>query len=404
MRVLLGAFGTRGDVQPMLALAQALVARGHSIEIAVPPNFIGLARGFGFDSIGVGLDYEEISRRMGRGSFREMSRLLPLVRGEIGAQLHSLEESAAEADVIVGSSVFAVGSILSERFRRPYVFFSFCPQLLPSAEHPSPLVTLQRLPRLANRLTWAVHELLWRRLLQKTLNQARASRGLAPVRRIWSSFVGKHPVIASDPALALAPADYPVRVSQIGAMFVREHAEISAEVRAFLEAGSPPVYVGFGSMADPDPRRTTERLLHSVRRARVRALVSRGWAGLGAESVQGDVLFIGPTPHERLFPRCAAVVHHGGAGTTHAAARAGVPQVVMPHILDQYYWAHQVSRAGIGPAPVARYSGHPDRLARAIRLCVDEPSLIERAREVAAAMRMDGAERGAELLERVANG
>jgi UDP:flavonoid glycosyltransferase YjiC (YdhE family) len=211
--------------------------------------------------------------------------------------------------------------------------------------------------------------------------------------------MGRTPVVACDPALASAPSDHPVPVRQIGALFAEEKDELSAEVRAFLEAGEPPVYIGFGSMADVDPERTTERLFESVRRAGVRALVSRGWAGLSSRSCPGNVLLIGPEPHGKLFPRCAAVVHHGGAGTTHAAARAGVPQVIMPQLLDQHYWAHRVHRAGIGPRPVPRYAADPEFLARALRMCVEDGVIREQALRVAARMRTDGTREAADLLE-----
>jgi vancomycin aglycone glucosyltransferase len=401
MKILVGAFGTRGDVQPMLALAQTLLARGHSVSLAVPPNSVLLARAFGLEASGVGLDYEEISRRAVNGSFREFAAALPLVRGQVDAQLHALEERAAGADLIVGSSVFTVGTLLADKLGKPYVFFAFCPQLFPSGDHPNPLVRRQTLPRWANRMSWVTFHWLWKAVLLSTLNRAREARGLSRVREVWSSLMGRTPVVACDPALASAPSDHRIPVAQVGALFAEEKADLSEEVRAFIEAGEPPVYVGFGSMSDRDPARTTERLLESIRRAGVRALVSRGWAGLSSTSSPGGVLLIGPEPHGKLFSRCAAVVHHGGAGTTHAAARAGVPQVIMPQLLDQHYWAHRVHRAGIGPRSVPRYATDPWLLARALRRCVDDVPMRERALRVAARMRTTGTSEAADLLERI---
>src|SRR5919198_2928743 len=372
VKILIGAFGTRGDVQPMLALAQTLLARGHSVSLAIPPNSVPLACAFGLEAIGVGLDYEAISHRAATGSFREFLSVLPLVRGEVHAQLHALEGRAAEADLIVGSSVFTVGTLLSDKFGKPYVYFGFCPQLFPSGDHPNPSVPWQTLPRWVNRMSWVAFHWMWKAVLLTTLNRAREARGLSRVREVWSSLMGRIPVLACDPALAMSPSDSPIPVAQVGALFAEEKAELSLEVRAFLEAGEPPVYIGFGSMSDPNPVRTTERLLESIRRAGVRALVSRGWAGLSSTSCPSNVLFIGPEPHGKLFSRCAAVVHHGGAGTTHAAARAGVPQVVMPQLLDQHYWAHRVHRMGIGPRPVPRHAKHPALLASAVQICLDD--------------------------------
>jgi UDP:flavonoid glycosyltransferase YjiC (YdhE family) len=217
-----------------------------------------------------------------------------------------------------------------------------------------------------------------------------------------SSWIGRHPVLAADPALAPAPADHVPAITQVGAQLLDDATELSETTRAFLDAGPAPVYIGFGSMPDPDPARTTRRLLESVRRAGVRAVISSGWARLGADTSPAGVLFVGPEPHNRLLPRCAAVVHHGGAGTTHAAARAGVPQVVMPYLLDQHFWAHRARLAGISPRAVRRHGGDPEPLTRAVRQCLEDEALRGRARELAPRIATDGAARAAELIERIA--
>lgn len=403
MRVLIGACGTRGDMQPMLALSQVLIDRGHSVTLVISPSAVDFARERGFTAIAAGSDYEEVARAGVSNSLPRMMReMVPRVRGEVSAQLLAVEEHAAQFDVITGASVFSVGSLLAEKLSKPYVYFGFSPQLFRSAEHPSVYVPWQGLPRWANWLSSFIDVWTWQSVLGPALNQLRVERGLAPVRDVWRALTGPSPVAAFERALAPAPADYPVPITQVGAMFLRDQGALSPEVSAFLAKGPPPVYIGFGSMADPDPRRTTERVLEAVRRAGVRAVVSRGWARLSAEAPSADVLFLGSEPHDQLFPRCAAVVHHGGSGTIHAAARAGVPQVVMPQMLDQFYWAHRVWRLGIGPRRVTRFSRDPEPLVRAIRACLDDPALRARAREVGESIRMDGAERAAALLERIA--
>ena len=401
MRVLVGAFGTRGDVQPMLALSRSLEARGHAVRLAVPPNSMALARDAGFEAIPVGLDYEDISRRAATGSIRELLTLIPLLREEVRTQIGALEQHTAGVDLVVGSSVFAVGAVFAEVLRKPYVYFAFCPQLLASSDHPSPAVPWHGMPHWANRATWAFNGWYWSRLLRTLMNEVRAERKLGPIGDVWSSLTGAHPILASDPVLAAAPADHPVPVAQPGAMFLADSGGLSPGLSSFLEAGPAPAYVGFGSMSDPSPRKTTERILEAVRRAGVRAVISRGWARLVASAAPDGVLFIGPEPHDKLFPRCAAVVHHGGAGTTHAAARAGVPQVVLPQLLDQHYWAHRVRALGLGRADVPRHGRNPEPLARALRACHGDAALIARARAFAGTMRQDGAERAAELLERI---
>jgi vancomycin aglycone glucosyltransferase len=135
-------------------------------------------------------------------------------------------------------------------------------------------------------------------------------------------------------------------------------------------------------MPDPDPAATTGRLLAAIDALGCRALISRGWADLGAVALPEHVMAIGAVSHPRLFPRVAAVVHHGGAGTTHTAARAGVPQVVIPHLLDQYYFARRVHELGVGPPAIARKRLSVSGLVETLRATLDNEPLADRAAEL----------------------
>lgn len=139
------------------------------------------------------------------------------------------------------------------------------------------------------------------------------------------------------------------------------------------------MYIGFGSMTDPDPAATTRLVLEAVSRAGVRAVLSSGWAGLGDAPLPESVTVVGPLSHASLFRRVAAVVHHGGAGTTTTAARAGAPQILVPHVLDQFHWAHRVARLGVGPPALPRRELRADRLAEAIASLCDNELVAERA-------------------------
>jgi UDP:flavonoid glycosyltransferase YjiC (YdhE family) len=399
VRVLLGAFGTRGDVQGGVVLAKTLVARGHRVSLFVSPCSLALARAQGIEASPAGADFEEISVRAGRGTLREMIGLLALGRRDIGVQLAALEGPAREADVVVGSSVCLVGSILSESLAKPYAFVSPVPQVFESDAYPSGGIPFQRLPPWLNRLSFRFNDFVFDRMLLGALNELRVSRRLPPARSCVRSWIGRHPILAADEALARAPADHRPPITQVGAMLLDDASELSAATRAFLETGTAPVYIGFGSMPDPDPARTTRTLLEAVRRAGVRAIISRGWAKLGGGTAPEGVLFIGAEPHRQLFPRCAAIVHHGGAGTTHAAALAGVPQVVMPYLLDQHFWAHRAWVVGVSAGSMRRHGRNPEPLARAIRRCLEDEALRARARALVPRIATDGAVRAAALIE-----
>ncbi len=369
MRIVLAGFGTRGDVQPMVALAQALSDRGHSCSVFVPPNIAEWVTSFGLDTTPVGMDYEKLSHAVSTGRLLDILGAVPDLRAEVARQGEAIEAAASQADVIVGASVLAAGSSLGDRFGIPYVFFAFSPSLIPSREHPSPAVTKIDTPRWMNPLLWVLNEWIWRWLLRSPINRLRRAWKLAPIREFWPALLGERTVIATEPTLApLATPLRPMpRLVQTGAIFLPETSDVSAETERFLASGSPPVFIGFGSMGDPE-----------------------------------RVLFIGPEPHGKLFPRVAAIMHHGGSGTTHVAMKSGVPQIVMPHLLDQYYWAYHVRRIGIGLELRERFSLDARAIAGAFRRCVDDGALREAARRQAGMTRLDGLDRAVEVVESAA--
>jgi UDP:flavonoid glycosyltransferase YjiC (YdhE family) len=174
-----------------------------------------------------------------------------------------------------------------------------------------------------------------------------------------------------------------VEVDQVGYLLPKDETLLPPKLESFLQAGPPPVYLGFGSMVDPGPARTTRLLLEAIERAECRAILARGWAGLGDGPLPDSVFRAGPLPHANLFPRLAAVIHHGGAGTTTTAARSGIPQIVIPHFLDQYYWGHRTHLLGVSPPPLPRVKLSADRLAELISATLDNEFLANRARELA---------------------
>jgi UDP:flavonoid glycosyltransferase YjiC (YdhE family) len=170
----------------------------------------------------------------------------------------------------------------------------------------------------------------------------------------------------------------------------------------FLNAGAPPVYVGFGSMSSRDPRATANLVLQALQRTGQRALLLSGWAGLQPADLPPHVFPLDALPHAWLFPRVAAIVHHGGAGTTGAALRAGVPSIVIPFFGDQPFWGHRVAELGAGPRPIPRRQLTPDRLATAIQTAVTDTAMRQRAVAVGAAIQAeDGLARAVEVISRL---
>ncbi len=226
------------------------------------------------------------------------------------------------------------------------------------------------------------------------LNAHRASAGLAPVHDVRGYILTDRPWLAADPTLAPWPDPADRTVFQTGAWILPDERPLSAEIETFLEAGEPPVYFGFGSIRAPQD--LSQVLIRTARALGRRAIVSRGWADLSLVDHEPDCLAIGEVNQQALFKRVAAVVHHGGAGTTTTAARAGAPQVVVPQMYDQPYWAQRIHHLGIG---TAHAPGRPttDSLTNALKRTL-KPDVAACAQSIATAMRSDGAQVAAQGL------
>jgi UDP:flavonoid glycosyltransferase YjiC (YdhE family) len=238
------------------------------------------------------------------------------------------------------------------------------------------------LPRWLNRFTWWFTKRIDNLAGKKMANRKRRELGLKPIRDGWSHLLGSRVIVATDRALGVVPNDVTQDHVQTGYLHLHQTGELGADVEAFVASGPPPIYVGFGSMPDHNPEKTTRLVVEAVRAAGQRVILSCGWAGIGHRKAAEDYYVVDDVPHPLLFPRMSAVIHHGGAGTTATAAQAGVPQIIVPHVLDQYYWASRVYRAGLGPRPIARSRLTEKRLGAAIRECVSSETMRLRAREV----------------------
>jgi vancomycin aglycone glucosyltransferase len=397
MRIVLATFGSRGDVQPFIVLGQALVRAGHEVVLCAPEDFGGFATGQGLSFQALDGSFEEWFRDSAQG----VGKLQENMRRSLARRLEVLPKVVEGADLLVATGLLVEGRSVAEALGVPYRFAAFCPRMQRSRYHGSPSLPMSHSPAWVNHLSWWFNSLSWNKFTAGPINAWRAKAGLAPSRDVFHEAVTESTLLAADPLLAPLPPDLVEKTVQTGAWMMDDPKPLPDEVEAFLAAGEPPVYIGFGSMLDEDPARTTREVLEAVRAAGVRALVSKGWARLGGESLPPGVLAIGAVSHGTLLPRVRAMVHHGGAGTTHAAARAGVAQVVVPHFLDQFYWADRMMELGVAPKPLKRSRLTAPRLAEALRWCL-RPESHQRAREVASRMRTDGVEQAVALLTKEA--
>ena len=400
VRVLLAPHGTRGDVQPMIALAVALRDRGHIVSFVAPSNFVAWIRARGFGAESNGVDAEAVLRAAGPNlqSLRWQWRHLTQLTATLFA---SVARASEGADLIVGAGLQPAAASVAEWRDVPYASVVFCPCVLPGGAAPPPIVRAQTLPRWINHLLWQLGGPLVDFGFRGIINRGRATLGLAPIDRPLAHLAGRRTIVAADQDLAPLGEDAPPLAVATDAWILEEPAELEPRVAAFLDLDPPPVFIGFGSMV---ARRVPELAAHAIDAVRAvgrGVIVAGGWAQLDRHvTASSDVLTISAVPHDLVFSRVAAVVHHGGAGTTTAAARAGVPQVVVPHILDQYYWAHRVEQLGLGPRGLPVDLVTADMLADRIDAAVSDAGIGRRAAAFGqTAAGRNGAPDGAVLLE-----
>lgn len=402
VRVLLSTIGSRGDVQPLVALASELRALGQDVRLCVPPDFQDWIAGLGIPVTPIGPDVRKASAPSQPAAPGPLSpeRRRQLAEATVATQFETIAAAAEGCDIIVGATALQIAArSVAEKMGISYVFAAYCPIVLPSPHHaPPPLPAVPGQPPIPaaadNAERWARDAERFSDLFGPALNAHRASLGLDPISDVRGHAFTSQPWLAADPTLAPWPVAGDPDVFQPGAWILGDQRPLPAELEAFLDAGEPPVYFGFGSMRAPQ-----ELGLVMVQAARAlgrRAIVSRGWADLSLVDNEPDCLAIGEVNQQALFRRVAASVHHGGAGTTTTAALAGAPQVVVPQIYDQHYWAQRVERLGIG---TAHAPGTPttdsltSTLERALR-----PEVAARAHAIAAAVRRDGAQVAAQRL------
>ena len=403
MKIVLSPAGSRGDIAPLLTVGCALQTRGHEVIFCAAPNFAAWVKSQGLTFRPCGRDLQAMLAEkaeiiIAAGPVRILREALAIVRSEFRAYLETLRSETVGADLLVATAGQLAAPSAAEAAGIGFRCVVLCPLLIPSQEHPPVFFPYRKLPRPLNSFLWKLSGGATDSLLKRTLNEQRRAMGLGAVSRLWEHCLGPRPILAADAALAPVDAETALRVTQTGSLLVDDPAALNPELETFLTAGPPPAYIGFGSMTDRGAETTSVMLARAVRAAGVRGLISRGWAGFETPG-DTDLLTIGDVPHGRLFPRVSVVVHHGGAGTTAAAARAGVPQIVVPHFLDQHYWASRVADLGLGPAPIPRKRLQQRSLAEALRSCAEDPGFRARAAAFASRMRTDAVNETVRRLE-----
>jgi len=366
MKIVLSSRGSRGDVNPIIEVASGFQHDGHDVSICVPELFRKEMERRNLKSSYYPEDSKELMVGLGSG-IKSISKAMAFFSKALEEQFNFMLDATKDADVLITSVNEMAAPTVAEFRNIPYYRIGFAP-ILPGNQTP-PLFPWQNLPSVMNRMVWTTINGMAGILIRKFINAKRSELGLNNAPGANQYFTGKsHTLLAISQILAPPCKSWEKRYQYdyTGYCFPKTRDGLDQPLLDFIEAGDPPLYIGFGSVTLKDPDRLTTIIENAVEKAGCRVILGQGWTGLGNGKLHDRIFTIGESCHASLFPKMAGIIHHGGSGTVHSAAQAGIPQFILPQIIDQYYWGNRIYKLGLGPKPVFPKKVTTDILARAL--------------------------------------
>jgi len=421
MQISLLTIGSRGDVQPYLALAKGLQQAGHDVRLVTHELFRQFVTEHGVDFAPLAGDPEallksDVGQRMMCAdsklkAAREYIKALDPIA--IPCAQDALDGCRDAEVLLCASSAYVYGEALGEYLNVPLIHLSIYP-LAPSRLQSGPLATPW--PSWATKLDllrglWLHQKVILD--LQALVFRTQTNRfrqevfGLPPRPRTFGlktfSKQGHTWLYAYSSQISPRPADWSPRQHVTGWWFQDDapHWQPPTSLVEFLDNGPPPIYIGFGSMFTPDRERLAGCVIDALRQSGQRGVLAKGWGLLDPKNVPDNCYLLDTAPHDWLFPKMAAIIHHGGAGTTGAGARAGVPNLAVPFAFDQPFWGRALHTAGMAPPPIAAKQLTADKLSTAMRTMIDDANMRRRAAVLGANIRAeDGVQNAVDIIER----
>jgi sterol 3beta-glucosyltransferase len=414
MKLAILTAGTRGDVEPCVALALGLGRAGYDVTVGADPNFRSFVTSWGVGFAPIRADFQAFfASPEGKALMANNRPRLRLLRGMPPAVMtmrqHMLEDAwqaVRGADAVIYHPRVLGAYDAVEKRGVPAILLELLPLLAPTRAFPLPMVPHLRLGGLVNRLSYAAVHLAHLPYLGMRNRWRARALGLPP--RPWYADDFTHrgrrlPILyAFSPHVVPPPAEWRGWALASGYWFLDSPTDWQPPpaLAAFLAAGPPPLFVGFGSMVSPHPDRITAMIVAALKQAGQRAILASGWGGLAKVHEPGTLFQLDAVPHGWLFPRVAAVVHHGGMGTTAAGLRAGKPTLICPFFHDQPFWGKRIYDLGVGPHPIPQGRLSADRLAEAFRALATDEGMRHRAAQLGEKIRAeDGVGRAVAWIE-----
>ncbi len=404
MHITILALGSRGDIQPYAALGHGLKVVGHQVRFITFEGFAALVAEHELDFHPIHGNAQALVANAGADMLALMRSFGSLAEG------YARDLSApglGETDLILNQLPAGLyGFDLAEKYHVPMALVAVIPLARTQA---FPLMGFPRLPLPGyNKATYHVGEQMAWQMFRAVINRWRTQTLRLPPQPLKGYFgqlgTRQIPILNGfSPHVVPRPVDWGEHIHLTGYWFPDDKCwQPSADLLAFIEAGSPPVFVGFGSMPVKDPRRTTHIILEALKRTGQRGILHIGWGGLGQQPLPDYVFKIDYAPYAWLFPRMAMVIHHGGSGTTAFGLRSGIPSCVIAFVFDQFYWGERIAQLDVGPKPIRYRDLTVERLTEAIRLGVNNSPMRQKALELGQQLQAEnGMENASDVIDQM---
>lgn len=376
MRMLLSTLGSRGDVEPFVWLARAAQQAGHEVRVAVPRSEdVDTA---GVDAVGLGISFADLAESVSGGAGAALRSYRESIRP---AMVRALAEAADLAvdwqpQVILAHPKVLTAPVAAARLGVPWLVAELTPTLTPTREFPAAGVAARSLGPWLNRLSYRAVGLAGA-MFGSEITRAQRKHGVSgPLPRPVGTLA------AISPTLVPRPADWPVTTHQTGDWHGPTGRDpLEPSLAEFLDETPPFLCAGFGSMTGGDAAGRARAIVTGARAVGHRVLFVTGWGGIDPSGFADadDVFVTASVPLANVLPRAAVAVHHGGAGTVHAATRAGTPSIVVPFLGDQPFWAAQLQRVGLAGPPLDNRRLDPQGVAAAIRAALGHADRVRQA-------------------------
>lgn len=415
MRITIVTTGSRGDIQPFIALGRGLKQAGYQVKLATHDTFQEMAKQYGLEFAAIAGDVQAMmASEAGQNMLKSQNPILlikqyaQMVQPLVAQAIADSWAACQDSDAIIFTATAIWGYDIAEALGIPGFFASLMPQSSnPDFPYPSLPPTLH-LGEIFNRLSYPLLMEGFGFVFRQPLNEFRHSQLHLPPIPLGTIYRRLNrlptPVLYGySSSVVPKPKNWSSRIQVTGYWFLDQTIDWhpSQALLDFLAAGSPPVYMGFGSMSGADAAQFTQMILDALQQTGQRGILLTGWGGIAQTELPEHVFLLHSVPHDWLFPRMAAIVHHGGAGTTAAALRAEVPSIVVPFFGDQPFWGDRVMKLGTSPSPIPKAELTVDRLAAAIATAVTNPVMQQQAKAIGAKIRAeDGVKQAVEIIHR----